>query len=260
MKLFWITAGLVVLALLLPPVPQPQSYHAFVDDRALFGVANFWNTASNLPFVLVGLWGVWVLAPAQRMRAHFHDVAGRWPYVAFFAAIALTGVGSAYYHLAPDDARLVWDRLPIALACAALAVAFIGDMFGRRATRALWPALGIAAASVGWWQHSEQVGAGNLVPYFAVQSYVVVVALYFLLAAPARYTRRGEIWTMLAIWVLARVAEWLDTPLYAGAWFLSGHTFKHLLAALAAAWLLRMILRRSPLEPMSVAPVAAGAT
>lgn len=260
MKLFWISAAFVVLALVLPPVSQPQSYHAFVDDRTLLGIANFWNTASNLPFVLVGLWGTWVLAPAQHVRAHFHDPAERWPYLAFFAAIALTGVGSAWYHLAPDDARLVWDRLPIALACAALSVAFIGDIVGRRAMPALWPALGIGAATVGWWQHTELHGAGNLIPYFALQTYVVAVALYLLLAVPARYSHRGDIWTMLAIWILARVAEWLDAPLYAGGYFLSGHTFKHLLAALAAAWLLRMILRRSPLDPMPVATAAAGAT
>ena len=31
-------------------------------------------------------------------------------------AVALTAVGSAYYHLQPDDARLLWDRLPMIVA------------------------------------------------------------------------------------------------------------------------------------------------
>jgi len=245
MKLFWLTILCVLLAILLPPLAQPQSYHAFIDSRTLLGIPNFWNVASNLAFLIVGFAGI-VALTGKRGAARFIDSRERWPYLAFFVAIALTALGSGYYHLAPDDARLVWDRLPIALACAAFSVALIGDHWGPRATRALIPALAIGAATVGWWQYTQQRGVENLIPYFVLQAYAMVVALDVLLfeSDPPRYTHRRDLWVMLSFWVLARAAEWVDAGLYAGGAFLSGHTVKHLMAALAAAWLLRMILRR----------------
>src|SRR5262245_27190595 len=96
--------ALAVLALLrfAPPVVQNQGYHAFADTRRLLGIPNFWNVVSNLPFVLVGILG---LAKTRGMTARI-----------LFAGVTLTCFGSAYYHLAPDDARLVWDRLPMTMA------------------------------------------------------------------------------------------------------------------------------------------------
>jgi hypothetical protein len=49
----------LLLLLFLPPIPQPQDYHQFADQRTLLGVPNFWNVVSNLPFVLVGAWGLY---------------------------------------------------------------------------------------------------------------------------------------------------------------------------------------------------------
>jgi hypothetical protein len=240
----------VLLAFLVPGISQPQSYHAFADTRTLLGVPNFWNVVSNLPFAVVGLAGLAALLPASRAARSFRDPRERWPYVAFFAALALTAFGSGYYHLAPDDTRLVWDRLPIALACAALGIATIADherFAGAPVARfALGPALLIAAATVWYWQWSEQAGQGNLVPYVAVQLWAVAVVLLVLLTEPERYTHRSELWIVIGIWLLARVAEAGDRFLFVGG-LLSGHTLKHLLAALAAWWLLRMIRRRTPL-------------
>lgn len=36
-----------------------------------------------------------------------------WGWACFFIGVAAVGVGSSYYHLEPNDARLVWDRLPV---------------------------------------------------------------------------------------------------------------------------------------------------
>jgi hypothetical protein len=44
--------------LLLPPIPQDQSYHQFADQRTIFGIPNFWNVVSNLPFLAVGAAGL----------------------------------------------------------------------------------------------------------------------------------------------------------------------------------------------------------
>ena len=44
--------------LLVPPIPQDQSYHQFADQRALLGMPNFWNVVSNLPFIVIGAIGL----------------------------------------------------------------------------------------------------------------------------------------------------------------------------------------------------------
>ncbi len=60
-----IVAGVPVLALvwLLYHGRMAQNevlpdYHNFADQRALWGVPNFWNVVTNLPFLLVAMWGV----------------------------------------------------------------------------------------------------------------------------------------------------------------------------------------------------------
>ena len=39
------------------PLAQDLTYHVFADQRALYGVAHFWNVASNLPFAVIGVLG-----------------------------------------------------------------------------------------------------------------------------------------------------------------------------------------------------------
>src|SRR5262245_49312660 len=101
--LFGLAAVSLAGLLLLPPIPQPQAYHQFADQHAVFGVPNFWNVISNLPFVLIGAWGVW--------RARGEPSAN-----VFFWGVLLTGFGSSYYHWNPNDAGLFWDRLPMSIA------------------------------------------------------------------------------------------------------------------------------------------------
>ena len=54
--------GLAVISLLallfVPPIPQPQDYHQFADQKILLGIPNFWNVVSNLPFIAVGTMGL----------------------------------------------------------------------------------------------------------------------------------------------------------------------------------------------------------
>jgi hypothetical protein len=48
----------LVALLPLPPLLQDQAYHQFADRRELFGIPNFWNVVSNLPFVILGAVGL----------------------------------------------------------------------------------------------------------------------------------------------------------------------------------------------------------
>jgi len=58
-------------------------------------------------------------------RQRFIDARERWPYVFVFLGLLLTACGSAYYHLAPDNARLVWDRLPMTVVFMPLVAAML---------------------------------------------------------------------------------------------------------------------------------------
>jgi len=92
----WFVVGITVLAvaaaLLIPAMPQPLDYHDFSDKRALFGVANFLDVASNAAFLLVGVAGLGV---TLGRRARFEFSVERWPYVVFFAGVLLTAAGSS---------------------------------------------------------------------------------------------------------------------------------------------------------------------
>ena len=106
--------GAVAAVLAGPAVPQPLAYHNMADQRSWLGIPNALNVLSNLPFAVVGVMGLAAIFGSDvDRRVPFHDSWERWPYAALFAGVVLTTVGSSYYHLAPDNARLVWDRLPM---------------------------------------------------------------------------------------------------------------------------------------------------
>jgi len=242
--------GFTVLSLLaaglLPAMPQPAAYHDFADHRAMFGVANFLDVASNLSFLLAALAGFAVIL---RPRTQFEFGRERWPYAVFFAGVLLTAVGSAYYHLAPDNERLFWDRLPMTIAFMGLIAAQVGDRISvRTGLTLLLPMLLVGAASVIHWRVTERAGAGNLMPYVVLQGYSVVILLLIGTLA-SRYTRGNDIYWVCAAYMLAKLLELFDRELLSLGHLTSGHTLKHLAAAVAGFVVCRMLLLRTLQEP-----------
>lgn len=238
------TAACVVVALLLPAMPQPASYHDFADRRAWLGIPNFLDVASNAGFLLAGLAG---LTMVLRPRTRFASGAERLPYAMFFAGVLLTAAGSAYYHLAPDNERLFWDRLPMMIAFMALVAAQVADRVSTRLALALLgPLLLAGGAIVLHWLATEQAGAGNVVPYVVLQSYAVVVVLSLTVLQPSRYTRSGDLYWVIAWYAIAKLLELLDGEILALGNMVSGHTLKHLAAAIAGFMVCRMLLLRTP--------------
>jgi hypothetical protein len=236
----WRATALVMLLLALfagvmalEPIAQSQAYHDFADQRALLGVPNLIGAASNIAFLIVGVAGIALCAGPRRPRV------ASW--MAFFIATVLTGFGSIYYHWAPSDATLVWDRLPIALTAMALLVALVAEHVGERLERFLLvPALAVGATSVLWWWWS-----GDLRPYLWVQFAPLPCILLLLAIFPARYTHRQFILYAIGLYAVAKAAEILDKDIFAlTAHLVSGHTLKHLLAAGAIFALLVMLRRR----------------
>jgi hypothetical protein len=211
----------------------------------VFGIPNFLNVVSNVPFLLAGLYGLALLSgPA---RGAFIDPRERAAYFVFFCGAILTTFGSAWYHAAPDNVRLVWDRLPMTLGFAGLAAAVVAEgirpEWGRRA---LWPLVLVGAATVLFWHATEQAGRGNVIPYAAYQGWTVAVVLFAFAACPSRrYSHGAALGWVVALYAAAKFAEAFDDVIYRAGNIVSGHTLKHLLAAGAVCAVAEMLRRRS---------------
>jgi hypothetical protein len=82
--------------------------------------------------LIVGIWGLLVLLGASG-RVVCVDTRERWPYVIVFAGMILVAIGSSYYHLAPDNDRLLGDRLPMAIVFMPLVAAMVAERVSVRA-------------------------------------------------------------------------------------------------------------------------------
>jgi hypothetical protein len=239
-----VSVAVAVGLALQPPMPQRQSYHHFADQRHRLGVPNLGDVASNLPFLLVGLWGLFALRRGPAEGGPCLDARLRGPWLGFFAGVALTCFGSAYYHLAPGDARLFWDRLPMAVAFMSLFAVVLGERLGPGVGSALFvPLLAAGAYSVLYWRLTD-----DLRLYYYVQFYSLMALPLVLLLFPARYTGTAYLVVALGWYVFAKVLEDADARVFEWTGHaVSGHTLKHLAAAAGAYWVLRMLLRRRPL-------------
>lgn len=238
----FVTVALSALLFAHGPIAQLPNYHQFADHSVLLGVPNGADVLSNLGFALVAAWGLLRLWPMQGLAALD---AGRHGYRLFLVALLLTACGSAFYHLAPDDARLVWDRLPIALACAGLLAAVRAECRAKPPSRTATLWLGVFAVfSVAWWAVTEQRGAGDLRPYLLLQGLpLVLIPLWqWIYHAPRR--DRLAFGCALALYAAAKFAEMGDHALLAALGVVSGHTLKHLLATAAAAVLVARLSER----------------
>jgi hypothetical protein len=239
--------------LLTPPLPQPLSYHNFADRRPLLGVPHMLNVLSNLPFLVVGVWGMiwmWRLPPLTREARSFLEPSERWAYWLYFLGLALTGIGSAYYHANPNNETLVIDRIGLAMTFMALFTAIVAERLSWQLSPWLvGPMVALGIGSVLYWHWTETQDAGDLRFYFVVQFFpLVALPILFLLFTP-RYTGTGDMLASLACYGLAKALEILDANVYARGGLVSGHTLKHLVAGVSAYLVLFMLQRRRALLP-----------
>jgi hypothetical protein len=215
----------------LPPIPQDPAYHIFADRRTMFGVRNFLNVASNLAFLVVGAVG---LVLAARARA-----GDRWRFGLLAAGVAMTGLGSAFYHLHPNDATLAWDRLPLSVVFGAFFALVVEDRLTgpRPGLFVLLAALG--PASVLYWRLTDDLRLYGLAQFFPLLAIPLILALF-----PGGALRGGDLGLVILWYGAAKMAEVADADVFAAGEVVSGHTLKHLLAAAAAARALVVLARR----------------
>ena len=246
-----LTLCFALVAILTPAIPQPLSYHAFADCRSFWAIPNCLNVVSNLPFLIGGALGLQLI---WKGGGRFIDAREQLPYLVFFLGALLTCFGSAYYHAAPDNTRLVWDRLPMTLGFSGLVAASVAERVDLNlGLKSLWPLLLIGVVTVLYWYATERAGSGNLVPYAAYQAWSIL-AIVLLLAWSKRRYSHGGLLAWAAVWYgLAKVFETFDLQVFrllGGT--LSGHTIKHVLASFAVFAIVRQLHVRQPFNAAAV--------
>lgn len=228
-RIFYFIAFILMAVLaFMPAIPQDLAYHDFSDQRTMFGIPNFWNVISNLPFVVFGLWALVDLNTKNRQSLHptlYYFVQ------IFFVGFLLTGVGSAYYHWSPGNMTLVWDRLPMTIAF----MSFFAMMLAlhvnlRLGARSLLPLILIGALSVFYWAYTEALKRGDLRLYAGVQFIpIVLIPLLIFLLPVKSYRLRYFIWLIVA-YLSAKLFEHFDREIHAVI-PMSGHAIKHVAAS-----------------------------
>ena len=228
--LFGLAAVSLLGLLLVPPIPQSQIYHGFADRRTLLGIPNFWNVVSNLPFILVGALGLW------KVR---RDLSAS----IFFLGVFLTGFTSSYYHWAPNDWGLFWDRLPMTFAFMAILANVIEERIDERVGRLLlWPlvALGVAEPA--------DLAAGRRSPALRLGAVLSLRRPAADVLAVSAEVQRHLYWFVAAgFYLLAKLLEHYDAAIYSALRVMSGHPIKHVAAACACYAIYLAFRKRQPI-------------
>lgn len=246
------TTAIVLLFYFTSAIPQDPAYYLFADDRTIASIPNFWDVISNLPFVFVGVWGLYIVLQLGRADASFEL---RNPYLVFFVGVFLSAFGSTYFHLEPGNDTLFWDRLPMTIAFAGLFALVIGEYGSAKTANRLLPLfLVIGVGSVLYWQWTESIAAGDLRPYAIVQ-FLPMLAIPSILVVSKRENEIGRyIWLMIGFYIIAKLFEHFDSNVYDTIHVVSGHTIKHLTAAVGPGFLALGLGCRLHKRPVRCAP------
>jgi hypothetical protein len=227
--LLWALLIAVLAACLGPHVAQHAHYHGFADQRAWFGIPFAMDVLSNLPFTLAGVWGLVLLWLGR------HDVARRSTPRAlaglFFVGLLVTTACSSFYHFNPQDSSLALDRQGMVVAFAGLLGLAAADRVSAR-MGLLVAALVLVAGplAVAVWQ----VG-GNLLPWAILQGGGMVLLVVLAMRKPCAGALGVPWMAVIALYAVAKLFELGDASVFGlmQGW-VSGHSLKHVLAALAA--------------------------
>lgn len=245
--LFSVAALIVAVGLwFVPPVAQDLAYHNFADQRGLFGIPNFGDVITNAAYSVIGLLGLYAVRRDQAnedvFRHKYEIVAARLAFIGVF----FVGLGSGYYHWAPDNVTLVWDRLPMTLGFMGVFAMILMERISYKFGAALlMPLVIFGLWSVHFWYMSEMAGTGDLRPYIFVQFFPLLAIPALLLMCKPVYTGVRYLWLMIAFYGLAKVLEYFDHQVFdllQGS--VSGHSLKHLASAIGAYYLYRYTSER----------------
>lgn len=227
-------------------IPQDPAYHHFSDGQSLIGMPNTWNVLSNIPFLLVGLSGLYKLLFTTQLNI---ETQNRLAYILLYLGVALVAFGSGYYHLWPSNGTLLWDRLPMTIAFMGLYSVVITEYISIRAGKLLLlPLVLLGLLSAVYWHLTEAEGVGDLRFYILVQFFPLLTIPIILLMFQSGFTHTSAYWWLIAAYFGAKVFEHFDSQIHEFLVVISGHSLKHIAAAIGLYMLLRGYEKRTPAQ------------
>ena len=223
----------------MDPIPQDIKYHDFADKRTIWGIPNFWDVMSNLPIFFVGIWGLIISLKHWQYRPGLTEKL--MPLV-LSLGIFSASFGSAYYHLAPDNTTLFWDRLPMTFMFMPLFALLIYDFMGKKiGERLFYVLIVLGVISVWYWRYTESNGQGDLRLYVFVQFFPMLIAPFILWLFPKK-TNYIRFIVLILIWYsVAKITEHYDRAIFDITQFWSGHTLKHMIASISLLYAIKFV-------------------
>ncbi|XP_064969951.1 uncharacterized protein LOC135615417 isoform X3 [Musa acuminata AAA Group] len=207
------------------------------------GIPNTLNVISNIPFLFVGIVGLTLCFYRNYFRLRLQGEI--WGWSIFFLGVTAVAFGSSYYHLKPNDARLVWDRLPMTVAFTSIMAIFIIERVDEKTgTTSIAPLVIAGILTILYWRFFD-----DLRPYALIQFLPCIIIPLMAILIPPMYTHSSYWLWAAGFYLLAKVEEAEDKQIY--KWtnhIVSGHTLKHLFAAMVPVFLTLMLAKRD-IEP-----------
>jgi len=218
----------IAIVFSMKPIVQNIDYHYFIDSQNIFSIPNFNNVISNIGFVLIGCFGFTKVKNSENNLLYFLQ-----------GGIFLTGIGSGYYHWHPNNTTLVFDRLPMVIVFMTFFTFIISNYISSKNYKIYFSLLlGTGIASVLYWSYTESIEMGDLRPYVLVQFLPLLLIPIILLLFKQKNNNTYYIFPVLAFYILAKLSEHFDKFIYTFSnEIISGHSIKHLLAAMAAYYI-----------------------
>lgn len=226
--LFFLTTIFLFWAWHYLPLADRAEYFNFADKRSIAFIQNIGDVLSNLPFLFIGLWGLWVIRQNKVLGKNY-----------FFAlntiaiGTILTCFGSIYFHLNPTRETLFWDRLPMTLGFSGLIILIFTDRFNQKVSLKLnilfFIFIFISSMTVVGWNNELL----TLRPYLLVQLGSLLFSFLALILTPSNVIKNTYLLIAIAFYILAKITEIYDLEIFNRLSFVSGHSLKHLLAAAA---------------------------
>jgi hypothetical protein len=214
----------------IDPIAQDLAYHNFSDCRTYFGIPHFMDVMSNIFFLIIGFMGWRLASRAYRKTTMVYFLM----FFTLFTGVFFTGLGSAFYHYAPNNFSLIFDRLPMTLVFTAFFSSIIYDYVGRLVGAISFYSLFlIGIHSIFYWYYTELNGAGDLRLYAFIQFFPVVAVPLILVFYKNSKLYTKQLLMVFFAYALSKLCEYYDTEIFNILKVISGHTIKHIFSALA---------------------------
>jgi hypothetical protein len=234
----WI--GLLAMSCLIgltfvDPIQQDSSYHNFADHCTHWGIPNFHNVVSNLPFLGIGIFGLLQLLNIKIKRSPYE----KHVCMTTFLGMVLLFFGSSFYHLSPTNFGLLLDRIPMTIIFISFFSYILYKLEFIRTGKVLFYAgipLGIFSAI--YWYYSESLGCGDLRFYAFIQFFPILVLPIILVVKNKKNRQLKTLIAIFAFYVGAKLLEHYDYEINNLIHF-SGHALKHWASSIAMYFIYR---------------------